>query len=109
MGAGLCPIGETSLEANFRPILTASVAATIAVLTLVPSGAQSDLLGVPGPIALQSDDYALAWTSQPSVGYVKQEYVPDGQDVELYQDMILVEAVSGELPPGCRRGANPER
>lgn len=82
-----------------RPILTAGVAATIAVLTLFPSAAQSDLLGVPGPISFQGKDYALAWTSQPSAGYVKQEYVPDGQDVELYQDMILAEAVSGELTP----------
>ncbi|WEJ34633.1 hypothetical protein [Devosia sp. SD17-2] len=98
-GAKRRPIGEISMEAILRPILTTSIAAAIAVLSLLPSAAQSDLLGVPGPIAFQGESYALAWTSQPSAGYFKQEYLPNGQEAEVYRDMILVEAVSGELTP----------
>ncbi|WP_245895164.1 hypothetical protein [Devosia submarina] len=82
-----------------RPIPTTICAAAIAALMLMPSSAQSDLLNVPGPIFFQGEDYALAWTSQPSENYFKQEYVPAGQQVETYQDMILVEAVSGALTP----------
>jgi hypothetical protein len=87
------------LETILRPIQTITGAAAIAALTLVPSAAQSDLLGVPGPISFQGEDYALAWTSQPSENYVKQEYVPAGQQVETYQSIILVEAVIGALTP----------
>lgn len=82
-----------------RPILTTTAAAALAILTLIPSVAQSDLLGVPGPISFQGEDYALAWSSQPSDTYFKQEYVPEGQKVEAYQDMILVEAVTGAVTP----------
>ena len=82
-----------------RPILTTTGVAAIAALMLMPSSAQSDLLGVPGPIPFQGEEYALAWTSQPSENYFKQEYVPAGQQVETYQDMILVEAVFGALTP----------
>jgi hypothetical protein len=74
-------------------------AATLAIITAMPSAAQSDQLGVPGPLSFQSQDYALAWTSQPSDTYFKQEYVPDGQDVETFEDMIFVEAVVGTLAP----------
>jgi hypothetical protein len=82
-----------------RPILITTGAAAIVVLMLMPSSAQSDLFGVPGPISFQGEDYVLAWTSQPSENYVKQEYVPTSQRVETYQDMILVEAVIGALTP----------
>ena len=82
-----------------RPIQTTTLAAAIAVLTLMPIAAQSDLLGLPGPISFQGEDYTLAWTSRPSDNYVKQEYVPAGQQVETYRDMILVEAVTGALTP----------
>src|SRR5690554_5477506 len=48
--AGSRPIHETSLEAILRLTQTITGAAAIAALTLMPSAAQSDLLGVPGPI-----------------------------------------------------------
>ncbi|WP_245945042.1 hypothetical protein [Pelagibacterium lacus] len=64
-----------------------------------PALAQSDLLGVPGPISFQGQDYVLAWTSQPSDAYFKQEYVPAGQTVQAYTDMVLVEAVAGAITP----------
>ncbi|WIY52050.1 hypothetical protein O9Z70_11220 [Devosia sp. YIM 151766] len=80
-----------------HPKLTA--AAAMAVLLTAPALAQTDMLGVPGPILFQGEDYALAWTSQPSDAYFKQEYVPVGQAVETYADMVLVEAVAGAITP----------
>ena len=82
-----------------RSILITSAAAVISVLAVLPGAAQSDTLGVPGPISLEGDEYALAWTSQPSDNYFKQEYIPEGQAVESYEDMILVEAVIGAMTP----------
>ena len=73
--------------------------AAMAVSMMTPALAQSDALGVPGPISFQGQDYSLAWASQPSETYFKQEYVPQGQSVETYTDMILVEAVGGDITP----------
>lgn len=87
-------------------------------LMAMPLAAQTERLGIAGPIAFQGEDYALAWSAQPSAGYYKQEYVPDGDMVEAYEQMFLVEAVTGPLSPRdaaasqvqtleARRGADP--
>lgn len=79
---------------------TPSVGATVIILAaLTPSLAQTDMLGVPGPLAFQDENYFLAWSSEASESYLKQEYVPEGQTVERFEDMILVEAVSGSISP----------
>jgi len=83
-------------------------AAAMAALAATPSFSQSDMLGIPGPISFQGRDYALAWTSQPSEAYFKQEYVPEGQAVEAYTDMILVEAVAGAITPAQAAAAQVE-
>lgn len=78
-----------------------SLAVLVATLVtaMTPAYAQSDMLGVPGPITFLGQDYNLRWTSRPSETYAKQEYVPAGQSPETYTDMILVEAVSGDVTP----------
>lgn len=73
--------------------------AALAIFLAIPAFAQSDLLGVPGPISFQEQDYSLAWTSQPSDEYFKQEYVPQGQSVETFTEMVLIEAVVGAIIP----------
>jgi hypothetical protein len=93
--------------------------ATFALMAM-PIAAQTERLGVAGPIAFEGQDYALAWSAQPSTGYFKQEYVPEGQVVETYEQMFLVEAVTGPISPRdaaasqvrtleARRGADPVR
>lgn len=57
----------------------------------------TDRLGIPGPIDFEGEAYTLAWSSQPSKNYIKQEYLPAGQGAERYEQMILVETVTGGL------------
>lgn len=57
----------------------------------------TDRLGIPGPIDFEGEAYTLAWSSQPSRNYIKQEYLPAGQGAERYEQMILVETVTGGL------------
>ena len=52
----------------------------------------SERLSLPGPISFGPDTYLLAWSSHPSPGYYKQEYVPVGQTPEHFRQMVLVEA-----------------
>lgn len=76
-----------------------ALAALLAVPAMAQGEAVGDALGVPGPIAFMGEDYALAWTANPSDGYFKQEYVPAGQDVETFTKMVLVEAVVAPISP----------
>ena len=77
----------------------------IVALTMLanPSWAQVadkvDRLGVAGPLTFKNQSYSLAWSSKPSDTYTKQEYVPEGQSVESFRDMILVEALAGSSTP----------
>ena len=75
-----------------------AAAALALSLAAAPALAQAiDHLGVPGPLAHDGRSFALAWSSQPSPGYTKQEYVPAGQTVERYEEMLLVETVTGKI------------
>ena len=65
-----------------------------------PASAQSvtDRLGVPGPVSFQGTEFALAWTSNPSPSYFKQEYVPVGEQVEHFNQMFMIEAETSASP-----------
>lgn len=76
---------------------TLAIAALAASLATAALAQAIDRLGVPGPISFGEQSYALAWSAEPSPGYVKQEYVPQGQTVEAYKQMILVERVAGSV------------
>jgi hypothetical protein len=76
-----------------------AVAALVTAIAVTPAFAQSDTLGVPGPVAFLGQDYNLSWRSQPSESYVKQAYTPAGQSPGTFTEMILVEAVSGDVTP----------
>lgn len=86
------------------PVIPASRMMALIVasaLLVAPALAQQadDMLGVPGPISFQEQDYVLSWTSRPTPDYIKQEYVPQGQAVEAYSEMILIETVVGAITP----------
>lgn len=52
-----------------------------------------DRIGVPGPVEFDGKPHALAWTSNPSSGYFKQEYLPAGQDTATYTQMIMIDVL----------------
>lgn len=77
---------------------TRAAAILAAALWLAPAQAQTtDHLGLPGPITLGGDSFSLAWSSRPSDNYIKQEYLPPGENPESYSRMVLVETVTGGI------------
>lgn len=82
----------------FRQTITAT--AMLTLLSLTPALAQdaTDYLGVPGPITLGGTTYALSWSSNPSEGYFKQEYLPKGAVPETYDSMVMVEFLATDRP-----------
>lgn len=69
----------------------------VAVLSVHAQSPQ-ERLGVPGPLAFQSTQFALAWNANPSAGYFKQEYLPAGQTLERYEQMFMIEASTSATP-----------
>ncbi len=78
----------------------AGIAAAL-LLAAAPLAAQEvvDHLGIPGPVSFAGEDFALAWSSQPTNAYTKQEYLPAGQSLEAYDSMVLIEFLAGDLKP----------
>jgi hypothetical protein len=56
-----------------------------------------DYLNVPGPIEFNGKTYHLAWSSNPNKNYFKQEYIPEGQTLEKFDQMLLLELVIGDF------------
>lgn len=86
-------------RAMFRIALSIA-AASIVPVKLSPIAVAAEVvdhLGVPGPIRFDGKPFALAWSAKPSAGHTKQEYVPAGQKVETYEQMLLVERMAGKL------------
>jgi len=79
--------------------MMALIVASALLVAPAPAQQADDMLGVPGPISFQERDYVLSWTSRPTPDYIKQEYVPQGQTVEAYSEMILIETVVGAITP----------
>jgi hypothetical protein len=77
----------------------AALAASFALAAPVAAQPVTDHLSTPGPIEFGGESFVLAWSSNPSRGYYKHEYVPAGQDVEAYDRMFLIDAVAGAVEP----------
>ena len=79
-----------------------SLRRAILVFTLLafgPAMADEDRLGVPGPIDLAGSRYDLASSDESQPGYVEQDYLPEGQTLDRYEAMILVEFLKGKTTP----------
>lgn len=77
----------------------AAIAMSYALSVTAPFAQINDYLGLPGPIALGDEQYELAWSSNPQDNYIKHEYVPAGQTVEAFEDMVIIETLIGAIEP----------
>ncbi len=59
--------------------------------------AATDFLGIPGPIRFGDMTYALAWSSNPSAGYYKHEYLPAGQSSDSFTQMVMIEVLTADI------------
>jgi hypothetical protein len=60
------------------------------------SNEPTDRIGVPGPLAFNKTAFNLAWTSKPSDNYYIQEYLPKGDNVDRFNQMISIFLLVGE-------------
>jgi hypothetical protein len=52
-----------------------------------------DYLNVPGPLLFDNTHYDLAWSSHPSNNYYAQEYIPEGDNIDNFNKMILINVI----------------
>lgn len=49
-----------------------------------------DYLNVPGPLTFGGTAFHLAWSAHPSDNYYVQEYIPTGEKVDSFNQMLIV-------------------
>jgi hypothetical protein len=49
-----------------------------------------DRIGVKGPLKFNQTSFKLSWTAQPNDNYYVQEYVPVGETVESFNQMLTI-------------------
>lgn len=58
-----------------------------------------DYLSIPGPVVFGDTSFELAWSSHPNANYYKHEYLPSGQTLEKFNEMVIIEVITGEMTP----------
>lgn len=59
----------------------------------------TNYFGTTDTLTFNESKFSLSWSSNPSQGYYKQEYLLDSSTIEDYNEMILVEALKGKISP----------
>lgn len=54
-------------------------------------------LGVKGPLTFNQTDFSLAWTDKPSESYYIQEYLPAGETLERFNQMLTIHLFNTDL------------
>jgi hypothetical protein len=55
----------------------------------------TNYLNISGPIKFDGSDYALSWSSHPIENFYKHEYLVKGDNSDRFNEMILVDLVTG--------------
>lgn len=50
----------------------------------------ADRIGVKGPLRFNSADFKLTWTDKPRDNYYIQEYLPEGENPDSYNQMLTI-------------------
>jgi len=73
---------------------------SIIALTAFAPGSGDDVInyfGIQETLSFNSLDYKLAWSSHPTAIYYKHEYVPAGDTVEHFHDMVLIDFMQADI------------
>ena len=54
-------------------------------------------LETPSVIKFDNQDYNLVWSTHPNQTYYKQEYLPKGQNLEKFKNMVTIDFLKGDL------------
>src|ERR1700739_4706208 len=70
---------------------------SLAGFTSKPNDEVVNYFGIPASLDFGKLTYTLSWSSHPNDVYYKQEYIPKGNSVERYKDMVLIDFMITDL------------
>ena len=53
--------------------------------------------GIPETLTFNDMAFKLSWSSHPNTSYYKQEYLPQGDDADHFNDMVLIDFIQTDL------------
>lgn len=65
--------------------------------TVVTEEIPVDGIGVKGPLEFNNTRFTLAWTDRPHSKYYIQEYLPDGESVESFTQMLSIHVFDADI------------
>lgn len=74
--------------------------ASVAVILMSSSATpdtEKDYFGI-NEISFNDLSYKLAWSSHPTLQYYKQEYILEGETVEKFNNMVLIDFIQTDMP-----------
>ena len=54
-----------------------------------------DRIGVKGPLTFNQKTFSLAWTSKPTDSYYIQEYLPESESIDHFNQMMSIFLLAG--------------
>jgi len=87
-------MNSPSLIKSSLAALALGLAVTFGLGTTAKAQAAAETALAPS-IEFLGEAYSLAWTSDPTRHYSKAEYLPEGEDLPYYYNMLLVDRVDG--------------
>ncbi len=94
---------EISKINSFRKVKTAKLILVLLIFassSLIIHGNNppvDDYLSIPGPVVFGDTSFELAWSAHPNANYYKHEYLPSGQTLEKFNEMVIIEVITGDL------------
>lgn len=81
--------------------LTLAVAAIAALAAVTDKNIEKavDYLGAKGPVEFCGQKFYLAWSSHPAEIYYLQEYLPKGESLERYNEMLSISVLIWDKTP----------
>jgi hypothetical protein len=73
------------------------ICVTFGLLTQSPQTGIVDRLGVKGPLKFGDNEFSIEWTNKPNDTYYIQEYLPDGQKIESFKEMLTIQLFNTDI------------
>jgi hypothetical protein len=77
--------------------LTLIVATVLSFLISVEDAV--DRLGLKGPLSFNNTSFELAWTDKPNNNYYVQEYIPNNEQIEKFNQMLTIHLFTSQVTP----------
>jgi hypothetical protein len=75
--------------------LTVLLSAILSLSTILTD--VTDRLGIKGPLTFGNSQLELAWSDKPNKNYYIQEYIPKGEQVESFNQMLTIYVVTKDI------------